>query len=202
MTALAPLPRTVATHSLIGALLLTLGAAQTGRAQEAAPRWQLRVATGSLVPTGAQRADVKRAPVIAAQLARAVTRSLAVVGTFGWARSRDLATPDATKLDILTADLGLEATASTRRISNTFSFTPLVGLGSGVRSYSHRNLSVDETTTLGGYVAAGGELGIGRVGVRLEVRDYLTNFTPLITGGRSSVRNEVMLLGALRIKRH
>ncbi|MEI2719712.1 MAG: hypothetical protein V9E87_06165 [Gemmatimonadales bacterium] len=63
------------------------------------------------------------------------------------------------------------------------------------------HLAVDETTTLGGYVAAGGELGIGRVGVRLEVRDYLTNFTPLIAGGRSTVRNEVMLLGALRLKR-
>ena len=189
-----------ARRALLGALLLS-AAATPARAQEAAPRWQFRVAGGSLVPTGAQRDALKRAPVLAAQLSRTLAPTLAVVGTFGWARSRDLATLDATKLDIFSADLGLEATASTRQLSKTFSFTPLVGLGSGVRYYNHRHLAVDETTTLGGYVAAGGELDIGRVGVRLEVRDYLTNFTPLIAGGRSSVRNEVMLLGALRIKR-
>ena len=196
MTALALTSRTLA-----AVLLLTVAAARPVRAQEEVPRWQFRLANGSLVPTGAQRDALKRAPVLAAQLSRTLTPTLAVVGTFGWARSRDLATVDATKLDIFSADLGIEATASTQRISNTFSFTPLVGLGSGVRYYNHRHLAVDETTTLGGYVAAGGELGIGRVGVRLEVRDYLTNFTPLIAGGRSTVRNEVMLLGALRIKR-
>lgn len=201
MTALALTLRATATRAVVAALLLTAVTAQAARAQDGAPSWQFRLANGSLVPTGAQRDALKRAPVLAAQLSRILTPTLAVVGTFGWARSRDLATVDATKLDIFSADLGIEATGSTRRISNTFSFTPLVGLGSGVRSYHHRNLAVDETTTLGGYLAAGGEVGIGRVGVRLEVRDYLTNFTPLIAGGRSSVRNEVMLLGALRLKR-
>lgn len=190
-----------ARRALLGALLLSAAMAPALRAQAPVPRWQFRLANGSLLPTGAQRDALKRAPVLAAQLSRTLAPTLAVVGTFGWARSRDLATVDATKLDIFSADLGLEATASTRQLSKTFSFTPLVGLGSGVRYYNHRHLAVDETTTLGGYVAAGGELGIGRVGVRLEVRDYLTNFTPLIAGGRSSVRNEVMLLGALRIKR-
>jgi|CXWL01.1.fsa_nt_gi hypothetical protein len=201
MTAFALFPRTAATRTLVGALLLSISTATAAPAQVEAPRWQFRIATGSYVPAGDLRAEVKRAPVIAAQISRSITPSIAVVSTVGWARSRDLATVDATRLDILSADLGLEAQASTRRISTTFSFTPIVGLGSGIRYYNHRHLAVDETTALGGYLAAGGEVGIGRVGVRLEVRDYLTNFTPLIAGGRSSVRNDFMLLGALRIKR-
>ena len=196
MTAFALTPRT-----LTAVLLLTVAAARTARAQEEVPRWQFRIASGSLLPTGAQRDAVKRAPMIAAQLSRGITPAIAVVSTIGWARSRDLATLDAARLDIFSADLGLEATASTRQISKTFSFTPIIGLGSGMRYYHHRHLAADATTTLGGYVAAGGEVGIGRVGVRLEVRDYLTNFTPLIAGGRSTVRNDVMLLGALRLKR-
>lgn len=178
-----------------------MAAARPARAQEEVPRWQFRIASGSLLPTGAQRDAVKRAPMIAAQLSRGITPAIAVVSTIGWARSRDLATLDAARLDIFSADLGLEATASTRQIGKTFSFTPIIGLGSGMRYYHHRHLAADATTTLGGYVAAGGEVGIGRVGVRLEVRDYLTNFTPLIAGGRSAVRNDVMLLGALRLKR-
>lgn len=201
MTAFSLLPRTVATRTLVGAFLLSIGTATAAAAQVDAPRWQFRIATGSYVPTGDLRAEVKRAPVIAAQLSRAISPAFAVTGTLGWARSRDLATTDATKLDILTADLGLEATAGTHQISKMFSFTPMVGVGTGMRHYNHRNLAVDATTTLGGYLAAGGEIGIGRVGLRLEVRDYLTNFTPLIAGGRSAVRNDVMLLGALRIKR-
>ncbi|MBL0178547.1 MAG: hypothetical protein IPP98_05390 [Gemmatimonadetes bacterium] len=196
MTAFALTPRT-----LTAVLLLTVAAARPARAQEEVPRWQFRIASGSLLPTGAQRDAVKRAPMIAAQLSRGITPAIAVVSTIGWARSRDLATIDAARLDIFSADLGLEATASTRQISKTFSFTPIIGLGSGMRYYHHRHLAADATTTLGGYVAAGGEVGIGRVGVRLEVRDYLTNFTPLIAGGRSAVRNDVMLLGALRLKR-
>ena len=200
MTAFPLRPLSAARRALLGALLLS-AAATPARAQEAAPRWQFRVASGSLLPTGAQREAVKRAPMIAAQLSRGITPAIAVVSTIGWARSRDLATLDAARLDIFSADLGLEATASTRQISKTFSFTPIIGLGSGMRYYHHRHLAADATTTLGGYVAAGGEVGIGRVGVRLEVRDYLTNFTPLIAGGRSAVRNDVMLLGALRLKR-
>ena len=200
MTAFPLRPLSAARRALLGALLLS-AAATPARAQEAAPRWQFRIASGSLLPTGAQRDAVKRAPMIAAQLSRGITPAIAVVSTIGWARSRDLATLDAARLDIFSADLGLEATASTRQISKTFSFTPIIGLGSGMRYYHHRHLAADATTTLGGYVAAGGEVGIGRVGVRLEVRDYLTNFTPLIAGGRSTVRNDVMLLGALRLKR-
>ena len=58
-----------ARRALLGALLLS-AAATPARAQEAAPRWQFRVASGSLVPTGAQRDAHKRAPVLAAQLSR------------------------------------------------------------------------------------------------------------------------------------
>jgi hypothetical protein len=191
-------------QTAIATLLLAIGGHQVAAAQDLsqAARWQFRIATGSLNPTGIQRGALKRAPVIAAQLSRAISPVFAVTGTFGWARSRDLATTDASKLDIFTADLGIDAHAPVQRISGTLSFVPMVGIGAGMRNYNHRDLSGDATTMLGGYLAAGGEVGIGRVGLLIQVRDYLTNFTPLIAGGRSAVRNDIMLLGSLSLKRH
>ena len=82
MTAFPLRPLSAARRALLGALLLS-AAATPARAQEAAPRWQFRVASGSLLPTGAQRDAVKRAPMIAAQLSRGITPAIAVVSTIG-----------------------------------------------------------------------------------------------------------------------
>jgi hypothetical protein len=48
----------------------------------------------------------------------------------------------------------------------------------------------------------GGELGVGRVGVRLEVRDYVTGFKPLAGIGTSATRNDVMMMLGFRFNRH
>jgi len=79
---------------------------------------------------------------------------------------------------------------------NTFA-----GIGGGARSYNYRKLDVDATNNLAGYVAAGGELGIRRVAVRIEARDYATGFKPLVGGGRSEARNDIVIMGAIRFNR-
>ncbi len=43
---------------------------------------------------------------------------------------------------------------------------------------------------------------MGRVALRLEARDYATGFRPLIGAGSSVSRNDVVLMGALRLNRH
>jgi hypothetical protein len=61
---------------------------------------------------------------------------------------------------------------------------------------------VDATNNLAGYGTVGGELGVGRVGVRLEVRDYVTGFKPLAGIGTSATRNDVMMMLGFRFNRH
>jgi hypothetical protein len=78
---------------------------------------------------------------------------------------------------------------------------PLRRRGHGARSYNHRKLDVDATHHVAGYAAVGGEPGMGRVGLRLEARDYASGFRPLVGGGSARTRNDVVALLGLRLRR-
>lgn len=164
-------------------------------AQQRVGEWQVRVSSGRFVATGAQRATAQDAPVIAAQVSRTVSPNLALIATLGWARSRDLTTAATPKLDILSADLGLEGRVARWSLGGSTTFTPFVGTGVGARSYDTR--AAGAASAWGGYLAAGGELGIGRVGLRLEVRDYATHH-----GRVNAFRNDVVVMGAIRFNRN
>lgn len=175
-------------------------AAQTSTTQTSA--WELRFTSGALVPTGEQRNSLKDAEMSAAQLSWVVRPSLAITGTFGWARSRDLASVDTPKLDVFSSDVGVELRGAEWFADRAMTLRPFAGLGAGARSYNYRNLNVDATNNLAGYGTVGGELGVGRVGVRLEVRDYVTGFKPLAGIGTSATRNDVMMMLGFRFNRH
>ena len=84
---------------------------------------------------------------------------------------------------------------------DAMTLTPFAGLGAGSRSYDYRSLDLDATHNLAGYGAVGGELGRGRLHLRLEVRDYLAGFKPLAGIGASGTRNDVVALVGLRLSR-
>jgi hypothetical protein len=52
-----------------------------------------------------------------------------------------------------------------------------------------------------GYGAVGGELRAGRVGLRLEARDYVSGFRPLAGGGSARTRNDVVALLSLSLRK-
>jgi hypothetical protein len=188
-----------------GTLGMLLSATRTSVAQTSAPQaraWELRFTSGAFVPTGNQRRFLKDAQVSAAQLSWVVRPSLAITGTFGWAGSRDLTSVDAPKLDVFTSDLGVEVRPAQWFADGAVSFSPFAGLGAGARSYNYRKLDVHATNNVAGYATVGGELGIGRVGLRLEVRDYVTGFKPLVGAGKSGTRNDVVVMAGLRFNRH
>lgn len=173
-------------------------------AQDSAPqprRWEVRIASGSLIPTGEQRSAVRSANLTAAQLAWLPRPSLAVTGTFGWARSRDLRFADRPKLDVFTSDLGVEVRPTTWFAGRAATFSPFVGAGAGARSYDSRSHGEGATHNLSGYAALGGELGAGRFALRLEVRDYASGFKPLAGVGTVDARNDVVVMAALRFNR-
>jgi hypothetical protein len=193
---------TLATIALLLGSTTAVGA-QTPAAQRS--DWEFRITSGGLAPMGDQRQALERADVSAAQIAWLPRPSIAVIGTFAWARSRDLTTIDSPRLDVFTSDVGVEARGRAWRTSEASRFTlkPFAGAGAGVRSYNHRSLELDATHNLAGYVAAGGEIGFGRLGLRIEVRDYLSGFKPLTPAGpaRTDLRNDVVTMFGLRIGR-
>lgn len=194
-----------AAFAAVGVVAVLLASVRALGAQTPAPptrTWELRFTSGALVPTGSQRNFLKDAQMSAAQVSWLVRPSLAVTGTFGWARSRDVASVNSPKLDVFTSDLGVEARPAQWFADRAVSFSPFVGLGAGARSYNYRKLNVDATNNLAGYGTVGGELGMGRVGLRLEVRDYATGFKPLVGTGKSAMRNDVVIMAGLRFNVH
>ena len=186
----------------IGSLGVLVSHPQVAAAQApaSATPWTMRFTSGALVPTGKQGNVIANAQLSAAQLSWMIRPSLAITGTFGWARSRDVASVNTPKLDVFTSDLGIEA-CRTQWVSGRTSFTSFLGLGAGARSYNYRKLDVDATHNLAAYGAVGGELGVGRVGLRLEARNYVTGFKPLIAAGTSDRRNDVVITAALSYRR-
>ena len=193
----------------VGVLLATAHSAQaqTSREPEAGTvnqqrsAWEFRIPSGGLVSTGAQRGVVKDAHLTALQLSYAIRPSLAITSTVGWARSRDLASANDPKLDVFTYDVGAEARGPELFANRAVTFSPFVGAGAGARSYNYRKLDVNATHNVAAYGAVGGELGMGRFGLRLEIRDYVAGFKPLDGVGTASTRNDVVLMAGVRFNR-
>jgi hypothetical protein len=187
------------TLAATGNLSAQTTAAQREPAQK--PAWELLVSSGAIVPTGAQRDAIKRGNLTAAQLSYVVRPALAVSATLGWARSRDIAAIDDPKLDVFTYDLGAEVRGPRWAAGKAVSFRPFAGAGAGGRSYDYRSLHADATHNAAAYGSVGGELGVRRVRLRLEARDYMTGFKPLNGEGSARTGNDVVVMAGLRFVR-
>ena len=171
----------------------------TSQAPSKAARWELTVPSGALVPTGVQRDAIKRGNLTAVQLMYVARPTFAITSTFGWARSKDVATVDQPKLDVFTYDIGAEARAPHRIANETMSFSPFAGIGAGGRSYNYRKLDVDAKHNLAAYASAGGDIGVRRLHLRLEARDYVAGFKPLAGSGAGRTGNDVVVMVGLRL---
>ena len=192
----------LAAAGTLGVLLGAPGAAEAQTSPVEPGKWEFRIPSGGLVPTGAQRESLKDAHLTAAQASYVVRPAFAITATVGWARSRDLASAADPKLDVFTYDVGAEARAPEWFARRAVTFRPFVGAGAGARSYNHRSLDRDATHNVAGYGTVGGEFGAGRVGLRLEARNYVTGFKPLVGVGDAKSRNDLALLEGLRFNRH
>jgi hypothetical protein len=161
---------------------------------------EIRPYAGAYIPTGDQRDLLEDAVLVGGQASYRILPQLAVTGTFGWAPSKDRVTAGDQTLDLFQYDLGAEARAQSWLASDSWDFTPFIGLGVGGRTYDYRDLDVDSKTNVAGYAALGGEIGFGRTGVRLEARDYVSQFKPLSGDGDTKTRNDVTLAAGLTVR--
>jgi hypothetical protein len=168
-------------------------------AAQKAPRWSFLIPSGKIVPTGEQRHVLQRGNVTAFQLAYVARPTFAITSMFGWARSRDVATAGDPKLDVFTYDVGAEVRAPQWLAGKGMTFSPFAGVGAGGRSYNYRKLELDATHNAAAYASVGGEIGVSRVRIRLEARDYVTGFKPLDGAGESRTGNDVVVMAGLRL---
>ena len=189
--------------AVIALAALMIGSSSTAAQEQAAPArgpWQVIVSSGKFIPTGAQRTALGRGNVTVAQVSYVVREGLALTSSLGWARTHDVASLDSPRLHMFTYDIGAEVRGGKWLDGGRLSFSPFAGAGAGGRAYDYRDLAVDATHNLAGYVSAGAEMGIvHRVTLRLEARDYLTGFKPLNGGGATNTRNDLTLMAGLRL---
>ena len=163
-------------------------------------RFEVRPYAGAYIPTGDQRNVVKDAVIAGVQLSWLPIQRVAVTGTFGWAPSKDKITPGDQSLDIYQYDVGAEWRPPAFYRSSTWSFLPFVGGGIGGRTYDYRDIG-GSTSDFDGYGSLGGEFGFGIWGIRLEARDYISQFKNLNgTDNGNSTRNDVTIAAGLSVR--
>ena len=192
--------RTLAvTAAALAALLAVVPRAEAQRAPVATP-FEVRPIVGALVPTGAQRDLLKDAVLVGAQASYAVTRHVALLGSFAWAPTEDQTFRDE-KVDLFQYEVGVEG-----RLPNLTAAAPLVtrpyaSLGVGGRTYDYRDLAGSgATTNVLGFGAVGLDLAQrnGPIGVRVEARDNVTAFKGLRGElAERKARNDVQLTAGL-----
>jgi len=204
---MSSISRTISTNSAraVAAAVFALSAfaskatAQDGVAYHSNRGFEVRPYVGAYIPTGDQRDLLKDAVLVGGQASYRLNPQLAVTGTLGWSPSKDRITPGDQKLDLWQYDVGAELRAPSWVQSGALDFTPFVGLGAGARTYNYRDLDVSAKTNFAGYGVLGGEVGFGRIGWRLEARDYVSQFKPF-DGGDSKTRNDVTIATGLTLK--
>ena len=189
------LPRQALIATLAMATLVAAGS--TARAQGIAPAFEVRPFVGAYIPTGDQRDLLKDAVLVGAQASWRVIPAFALTGTFGWAPSKDRVSAGNQTLDIYQYDVGGELRAASLYNGGLWNFSPFVGLGVGGRTYNYRDLDVSSKTNVAGYGALGGDVGFGAVGLRIEARDYVSQFKPLTGSGDTKTRNDIGVAAGL-----
>ena len=141
----------------------------------------VRPFVGALVPTGAQRDLLADAVLVGAQASYAVTPSVALLGSFGWAPTRDQTFADE-RVDLFQYEVGVEGRLRNVSAALPFATRPYASLGVGGRTYDYRDLAgAGATTNVLGFGALGVDLAQrdGPIGLRLEARDNVTAFKGL-----------------------
>jgi hypothetical protein len=175
--------------------ILTLVIARPVRAEDeftgGSARVMLRPFVGAYLPTGAQHSTLSSALLAGAQVGYRLPAPFQLVGSFGWTPSRDRGFADA-RTNIYQFDAGLEV-GGVHSGEQYTAFAPFVGLGAGARTYSLSHPASTSETDPAGYASIGAATRAGPVGLRLELRDYLSRFRTIggVTTG-SSTRNDLM----------
>jgi hypothetical protein len=179
----------------LAALLSFAGAAAVAQADTGWTDTELRPFVGAFIPTGDQRHDLKSAVVVGGQLAYDLPIPMRVVGTLAWSPSKAKEFSN-DRTNVFQYDAGAEYAPSFTP-NHGVQLSPFIGAGLGARTYRAKDITSRSHTDFDGYGSLGTEVGFGRFGTRLELRDYLSRFKGIMGNEKSSTRNDLMLAGSV-----
>ncbi len=153
------------------------------------PKPEIRPFVGAYVPTGNQADIFKSAVVAGAQVALETNDMISLIGNFGWAPTDNKLTVTDQKTNTFMYDVGIEV-AKASKLNADWEFKPFFGLGAGARTYDYSDATLSSETGFAGYGALGTEFQLGRTALRVEARDYITNFKHPTTKA-TSTQNDI-----------
>ena len=159
----------------VAALVLSLSALPLGPAvshaqSEHTGTLAMHVLLGGFLPTGASRGSVSNGYAIGAQIGIAFTPRIATVATAFVTQTKFRAI-DVVEVTLVQYDVGVEFAPGAPHES-THRVIPFVGLGAGGRTYNFRDAGTATRTYPAVYVAAGSEIRLQRIALRMEARGY------------------------------
>ena len=174
----------IATYSLVA---LSLGIAapcatadgQFGSLRRDNMGFEIRPLAGSFLPTGDAKKSLASAALGGLQMSLSTSRHFALTVTVTAAPTTDPTIAGRPGVDIVMYDLGAEWRLGGGRRGGNPVVTSFVGAGFGSLAYEYSDSSSSSVSNRDGYVALGGELGVGVIGIRLEGRNYLSHVSAL-----------------------
>ena len=166
--------------------------------------FEIRPVFGSFLPAGNAKASLASSSLGGLQMSLAVNRHVALSVTVTVAPTTDLSAPATPGLDVVMYDLGGEWRFNGWKRGGTSFFTPFVGAGLGSLAYEYSDSTSTSVSNRDGYLAVGGEIGVGLIGIRLEGRDYLSHVSAVAspTAGKTRQNDITVALGlAFRLGR-
>ena len=179
-------------HSLLAcvasaALAITAAAQSTTK-----PNPEIRPFVGAYIPTGNQ-GDMFRSAVIAGlDGGIEISHYATLVGGFSYAYGRQKLPAYNDKVNTWTYDAGVELALSQANRESML-FRPFAGAGLGGRTYDYADASLTGKSFFVRYLSAGTELQVGRSALRLEARDYISDFEEPVAPHRTSTRNDLTI---------
>jgi hypothetical protein len=188
---------------ILGVVAVLAAVASTpALAQQMAPARPFEVApfVGGLIATGHQKQLFDDTVLTGLTLSYDVNPYMAVVGSVAWAPTETKKLPVNDDVDLFQYDLGLQGQYRFH-LANGLTLKPFAGAGLGGRTYSFRDLDVDNETDFVGYVALGAGAEYRKLSVSLTARDFISAFDGIGSAeDDASAHNEIGLFASVGLR--
>lgn len=168
-------------------------------AQQAAPRpVTLGPLAGVLIPTGAQRDNLKAATTLGVQAGYRLGPRWSLSATGSWTHGHHKYGFSGDRVDIWQYDAGIEFNPC-GGCAGGWDLHPVLGLGLGGRTLDYKATGIGSSTCLAAYGGVGLEASGPALALRLEGRDYLScQESPI--AGEQQTRNDIRVTLGLGLR--
>ena len=184
--------------ALVGALAIGVAAfPATARAQGGGSRFEIHSIGGFFIPTGDQRDELKDGMMLGLGAGYQILPNLTVVGSFAWTGSQAKELTGEPDVNIYHYDIGAQYRVADFELGTSWRLRSFLGAGLGGRTYDTKGSDTDAQTNFTGYGSLGMEALHGRMGFRLEARDYVSGYSGLTGTRESTTRNDVGIFSGM-----